>query len=71
VIAPALARELSLAPTGAFATVATANGSVRAPIVLVRSLDLGGGVHAYDVEAIVHEGAPQLDGLLGLNFLNR
>ena len=71
VIAPDLARELSLAPTGTFATVATANGPVRAPIVLVRSLDLGGGVYAHDVEAIVHPAAPQLDGLLGLNFLNR
>jgi clan AA aspartic protease (TIGR02281 family) len=71
VIAPDLARELSLLPTGRYATVATANGSVRAPIVLVRSLDLGGGVHAQDVEAIVHDAAPKLDGLLGLTFLNR
>ena len=71
VIAPALASRLSLAPTGSFATIATANGPVRAPIVIVRELDLGGGVCAHDVEAIVHEAAPQLDGLLGLNFLNR
>jgi clan AA aspartic protease (TIGR02281 family) len=71
VIAPALASRLSLAPTGSFATIATANGSVRAPIVIVRQLDLGGGVCAHDVEAVVHEAAPQLDGLLGLTFLNR
>ena len=71
VITPALARELLLEPTGSFATLATANGPVRAPIVIVRSLDLGGGVYAHDVEAIVHDAAPQLDGLLGLNFLNR
>jgi clan AA aspartic protease (TIGR02281 family) len=71
VIAPALASRLSLAPTGSFATIATANGPVRAPIVIVKELDLGGGVCAHDVEAVVHEAAPQLDGLLGLNFLNR
>ena len=35
VIAPSLARQLALPPTGSFATVLTANGAVRAPVVLV------------------------------------
>jgi len=33
VIAPAFARELGVPPTGSFATVHTANGAVRAPVV--------------------------------------
>jgi aspartyl protease family protein len=71
VIAPALARELGLPPTGSFATVHTANGAVRAPVVRLRSLELG-DIHAHDVQAIVHDAVgPQLDGVIGLNFLNR
>jgi len=71
VIAPSLARELAIAPTGSFATVHTANGPVRAPVVRLRSLDLG-GTRAHDVQAIVHDAVgPQIDGVLGLNFLNR
>ena len=71
VIAPGLARELALAPTGSFATVQTANGAVRAPVVRLRVVELG-GTRAHDVQAIVHDAVgPQLDGVLGLNFLNR
>jgi len=71
VIAPALARELALPPTGSFATVHTANGRVRAPVVRLRVLELG-GTRALDVQAIVHDAVgPQLDGVIGLNFLNR
>jgi clan AA aspartic protease (TIGR02281 family) len=71
VIAPGLARELAVAPTGSFATVQTANGAVRAPVVRLRSVELG-GTRAHDVQAIVHDAVgPQLDGVLGLNFLNR
>ena len=71
VIAPGLARELAVAPTGSFATVHTANGPVRAPVIRLRTIDLG-GTRAHDVQAIVHDAVgPQLDGVLGLNFLNR
>jgi clan AA aspartic protease (TIGR02281 family) len=71
VIAPSLARELALAPTGSFATVLTANGPVKAPVVRLRSLDLN-GTRAHDVQAIVHDAVgPKLDGVIGLNFLNR
>jgi clan AA aspartic protease (TIGR02281 family) len=71
VIAPGLARELALAPTGSFATVLTANGPVKAPVVRLRSLDLN-GTRAHDVQAIVHDAVgPKLDGVIGLNFLNR
>jgi len=71
VVAPALARDLGLAETGHFATVETANGPVRAPLVLLSSLELEGGIRVRDVEAIVHDAGPRLDGVLGLNLLNR
>lgn len=71
VIAPGLARQLALPPTGSFATVHTANGAVRAPVVRLRTLELE-GTRAHDIQAIVHDAVgPQLDGVLGLNFLNR
>ena len=71
VIAPDLARTLALPPTGSFATVHTANGPVRAPVVRLRLLELG-TTRAQDVQAIVHDAVgPQLDGVIGLNFLNR
>ena len=71
VVAPALARTLALAPTGSFTTVQTANGPVRAPVVRIRTLELG-GTRAHDVQAIVHDAVgPGLDGVIGLNFLNR
>ena len=68
---PALARTLALPPTGSFATVQTANGAVRAPVVRLRTLELGTN-RVSDVQAIVHDAlGPQVDGILGLNFLNR
>ena len=71
VVAPSLARELALAPTGSFANVLTANGAVRAPVVRLRTLQLG-AMRAHDIQAIVHDAVgPQIDGVLGLNFLNR
>jgi clan AA aspartic protease (TIGR02281 family) len=71
VVAPALVEGLGLAETGHFATVETANGPVRAPLVRLPSLELEGGVRVRDVEAIVHDAGPRLDGVLGLNLLNR
>jgi len=71
VIAPGLARELAVSPTGSFATVQTANGAVRAPVVRLRVVELG-ETRARDVQAIVHDAVgPQLDGIIGLNLLNR
>lgn len=71
VVTPALARELALHPTGSFATVQTANGTVRAPVVRLRVVELG-DTEARDVQAIVHDAVgPQLDGIIGLNLLNR
>jgi len=71
VIAPAIARELGLPETGRFATVETANGPVRALVVRLPSLVLGDTACASDVDAIVHDAVPGLDGVLGLNLLNR
>jgi clan AA aspartic protease (TIGR02281 family) len=71
VIAPSFARELAIPPTGSFATVHTANGAVRAPVVRLRVVELA-GTRAHDVQAIVHDAVgPSLDGVIGLNFLNR
>jgi clan AA aspartic protease (TIGR02281 family) len=71
VIAPELARELAVRPTGSFATIQTANGVVRAPVVQLRVVALG-DTHARDVQALVHDAVgPQLDGVIGLNLLNR
>ena len=67
----AVARELALAPTGSFVEVHTANGLVRAPVVRLRTLELG-DTRASDVQAIVHDAVgPRLDGIIGLNFLNQ
>jgi clan AA aspartic protease (TIGR02281 family) len=71
VVAPATVRELGIPETGRFATVETANGPVRAPLVRLAVLELAGGTRAYDVDAIVHDAGPGLDGVLGLNLLNR
>jgi clan AA aspartic protease (TIGR02281 family) len=71
VVAPALVRALGLPVTGRFATVETANGPVRAPVVRLPSVVLDGGARVYDVDAIVHDAGPGLDGVLGLNLLNR
>jgi clan AA aspartic protease (TIGR02281 family) len=71
VIAPALARELALVHTGATVSLHTANGIVRAPVVRLRTVDLG-STRAHDVQAIVHDAVgPEVDGVIGLNFLNQ
>jgi clan AA aspartic protease (TIGR02281 family) len=71
VVARAVARDLALAPTGRSVTLHTANGAVRAPVVRLRTLDVG-TTRAVDVDAIVHDAVgPEIDGVIGLNFLNR
>jgi clan AA aspartic protease (TIGR02281 family) len=49
----------------------TANGVVHAPVVELGSVEIGGN-RAQGVTAVVHPGVPQqLDGIIGLSFLNR
>jgi len=71
VLAPTAARRMSVKPTGETVDIRTANGTVRAPIVELASIDVGGN-RARQVRAIVHPAvAPPLDGIIGLSFLNR
>jgi len=71
VVTPSFARGLALPTTASFITVHTANGVVRAPAVRLRTLELG-TIRARDVQAIVHDAVgPDLDGVIGLNFLNQ
>jgi aspartyl protease family protein len=70
VLAPATARRLDLEETGLDVDLRTANGIVRAPLVRVRTVDVGGN-RAHDVTAVVHPAVGEaLDGVLGLSFLN-
>ena len=70
VLAPAMARRLDLEETGTEVELRTANGVVRAPLVRVRSIEVGRN-RAEDVTAVVHPAVSgSLDGVLGLSFLN-
>lgn len=70
VLGPDTARRLGVEPSGRHATIHTANGPIRAPIVTVRTLDVGGN-RARDVLAVVHPAVPPpLDGVIGLSYLN-
>jgi clan AA aspartic protease (TIGR02281 family) len=70
VLAPSTARRLRLPATGEQAQLRTANGIVRAPVVRIRTLDVGGN-RARDVPAVVHTAvSPPIDGVLGLSYLN-
>ena len=69
VLAPTLARRLGLAPDGQV-QLQTANGIVTAPLVRLRTVDVGGN-RARDIAAVVHPAvAPPLDGVIGLSFLD-
>ncbi len=70
VITPDLARRLGLADGPGHVELHTANGVVRAPLVRLATVDVG-GQRARDVDAVVHAAvAPPLDGIIGLSFLN-
>jgi aspartyl protease family protein len=70
VLAPTMARKLDLEETGQDVELRTANGVVRAPLVRVRSIQVGRS-RAEDVTAVVHPAvSSSLDGVLGLSFLN-
>jgi len=70
VLAPGTARQLDLPAAAAQVELRTANGTVRAPVVQLRSVDVGGN-RARDVEAVIHPAVPPpLDGIIGLSFLD-
>jgi len=70
VLSPAIAQRLDLKAVQEV-EVRTANGTVRAPLVRLRQLEVGDTL-ARDLDAVVHAAvAAPLDGVLGLNFLNR
>jgi len=70
VISQSLAHRLALRPSGERMKLATANGLVSAPLVIIRFVDLGSN-RARDVKAVVHDSVtPPLDGIIGLSFLN-
>ncbi len=70
VLAPGTARRLNVPPTGEEVELRTANGPVRAPVIHLRTLEVGGN-RARDVPAIIHTAVgPPLDGIIGLSFLN-
>ncbi len=70
VLAPGTARRLNLRTTGGQVELHTANGVVRAPVVELRSVEVGGNRARY-VEAVVHAAVPPpLDGIIGLSFLD-
>ncbi|MFN8545758.1 MAG: retropepsin-like aspartic protease [Candidatus Binatia bacterium] len=71
VLTPATAKRLALEETGQTAQLQTANGAVRAPVVRLGEVDVG-GTRIGGVDAIVHGGIPDtIDGVIGLSFLNR
>jgi clan AA aspartic protease (TIGR02281 family) len=72
VISRALARELGIdIENGAYpmASFRTANGVVRAPIITLESIEVG-GMRMQGLQASVQDIAPDVSGLLGLNFLS-
>jgi len=71
VITPLLAGQLGLFPPTRFTQVETAAGPVRAGVVRLRSVSVG-STRAVAVQALViDELEAGLDGVLGLNFLDR
>ena len=70
VLAPGTARQLDLPAAAAQVELRTANGTVRAPVVQLRSVDVGGN-RVRDVEAVIHPAVPPpLDGIIGLSVLD-
>jgi clan AA aspartic protease (TIGR02281 family) len=72
-ISRATAKELSIDLNDKFPTMPfqTANGVVRAPLIKLESIDVG-GLQIQDLVAAVHDvfPDPSISGLLGLNFLS-
>ena len=71
VLTPAAARRLGVGPSTQEATVVTANGPVKASLIQLTSVDIGGN-RARDISAVVHNAvSPPLDGIIGLSYLNQ
>ena len=71
VLSPALAHRAGARRPVGHVELRTANGIIRAPIVRVRSLDVG-GAKAMDLDCVVHAAAAEpIEGVLGLNYLNQ
>lgn len=67
------AGSLGIASGGSSVSLATASGTIQAPLALLDEVDVGGAV-ARHVPAVIHDlpGAPgNIVGLLGLSFLER
>ena len=70
VLSTAAARRLALEPgSAAVIPLRSASGVFFAPMIKVQSITVGEAT-AYDVEVIVHDATPGLDGLLGMSFLD-
>ena len=70
VLSLAAARRLALdLGSAAVIPLRSASGVFFAPIIKVQSMTVGDAT-AYDVEVIVHDATPGLDGLLGMSFLD-
>jgi clan AA aspartic protease (TIGR02281 family) len=70
VLSTATARRLALnLESAAVIPLRSASGVFFAPMIKVQSIAVGNAA-AYDVEVIVHDATPGLDGLLGMSFLD-
>ena len=70
VLSTAAARRLALnLGSAAVIPLRSASGVFFAPIIRVQSMTVGDAT-AYDVEVVVHDATPGLDGLLGMSFLD-
>jgi len=70
VLSTAAARRLTLnLGSAAVIPLRSASGVFFAPLIKVQSMTIGEAT-AYDVEVIVHDATPGLDGLLGMSFLD-
>ena len=70
VLSPAVARSLALnLQDAAVVPLRSASGEFFAPMIKVQSITVGDAT-VHDVEVIVHDATPGLDGLLGMSFLD-
>lgn len=71
VLDPSILRSLGYSLNGQVATFSTANGTLRAPVIAIESLETGrAGVSSLRVGALVVDGEG-IDGLLGMDYLSR
>jgi clan AA aspartic protease (TIGR02281 family) len=73
IISRAAAASLGLPAGDRLVRLATASGTVDAPLAMLREVEVGGAVAA-DVQAVIHDVPdlpPSIAGLLGLSFLER